>query len=244
VTLESARLEPELRESLRRIDEHARDRMIRGIEDSGTGAEHGSWLLSGCCFLDPAAWMGNVRTDRYSLDRMPGPRRTAHGEASRHKILEAAIELFAERGYAGTALSALCERAGVVKTALYWHFGSKHGLLSAALERAASTWIEQIQKSAYEVAEPGERLDLLVAGLRYHVEEQHQVLSLLLTVTLESARLEPELRESLRRIDEHARDRMIRGIEDSLGRRVPGLDLVWWTTLSLLDGITIVSSST
>ena len=54
---------------------------------------------------------------------------TAHGELSREKILAAAIALFSDRGFAGTSVADVCERAGVVKTALYWHFENKEGLL-------------------------------------------------------------------------------------------------------------------
>ena len=43
---------------------------------------------------------------------------TAQGEASREKILSTAIALFSERGYAGTSVAEVCERAGVVKTAV------------------------------------------------------------------------------------------------------------------------------
>ena len=169
---------------------------------------------------------------------MAEPRRTAHGEASRERILEAAIELFAERGFPGASVSAICQRAGVVKTALYWHFESKQGLLSAALERAASTWIEQIQKSTYEVSEPDDRLDRFVAGLRDLVENHHEILSLLLTMTLQRIQLEPEIHEAMQRVDARAMHSITQGIEDALGRSVPDLDLVAWTALSLLDGVT------
>ena len=55
---------------------------------------------------------------------------------------------------------------GVVKTALYWHFESKRGLLSAALERAASTWIEQIQQGTLSIELAKQGLDEFLAHLR------------------------------------------------------------------------------
>ena len=54
----------------------------------------------------------------------------------RERLLEAATQLFAERGYAATGVAAICEAAGVAKPALYWHFGSKEELL--AEEEAAT----------------------------------------------------------------------------------------------------------
>ncbi|HSJ98037.1 MAG TPA: helix-turn-helix domain-containing protein, partial [Myxococcota bacterium] len=80
---------------------------------------------------------------------MPRPlsRRAAQGEETRERILAAAIASIAERGYAATSIETLCQRAGVVRTAIYWHFGSKDGLVLPVVERVASTWIEEIQKS-------------------------------------------------------------------------------------------------
>lgn len=45
-----------------------------------------------------------------------------------------------ERGYAGTSVSAICKEVGVAATSLYWHFGSKEGLLAAVMERGAARW--------------------------------------------------------------------------------------------------------
>ena len=75
----------------------------------------------------------------------PSLSRAAQGAASRERILQAALELLGKRGYAATSVSAICERAGVAKTALYWHFGSKEGLLLTLLKRTRTTWIEEIQ---------------------------------------------------------------------------------------------------
>src|SRR5512134_3808416 len=80
--------------------------------------------------------------------------KTAQGALSREKILDAAVELIADRGYSATSVDALCKKAGIVKTALYWHFGSKEGLLAAVLERVAGEWTEEIQRSASVGGEP------------------------------------------------------------------------------------------
>lgn len=47
------------------------------------------------------------------------------------RILTAAAELFAERGYAGTATRAIAERAGVNEVTLFRKFKNKRGLLEA-----------------------------------------------------------------------------------------------------------------
>jgi len=70
----------------------------------------------------------------------------------------------------------VCERAGVVKTALYWHFESKEGLLDAALARVAEAWIEQIRANVEEVTSIEERLERFIAGLRWLVVERSETL--------------------------------------------------------------------
>jgi AcrR family transcriptional regulator len=44
-------------------------------------------------------------------------------------VLDAAVELFAERGYDGTSVSQVIARAGVAKGGFYHHFASKEALL-------------------------------------------------------------------------------------------------------------------
>ena len=57
-------------------------------------------------------------------------------------------------------------------------------------------------------------------------------------MTLQRIQLEPEIHEAMQRVDARAMHSITQGIEDALGRSVPDLDLVAWTALSLLDGVT------
>ena len=58
---------------------------------------------------------------------------------TRHRILDAAEELFAEKGIAATSVRVLTQAAGVNLAAVHYHFGSKEGLVDAVLERSART---------------------------------------------------------------------------------------------------------
>jgi AcrR family transcriptional regulator len=53
------------------------------------------------------------------------------GEETRQKILEAACEVFGEKGYHEATHAEICERAGVNTAAINYHFGSKDGLYEA-----------------------------------------------------------------------------------------------------------------
>jgi AcrR family transcriptional regulator len=50
---------------------------------------------------------------------------------TRARILESAVTLFAEGGFAGTTIRDLAERAGMTTAAMYYHFASKDQILDA-----------------------------------------------------------------------------------------------------------------
>ena len=87
---------------------------------------------------------------------------TETGERSRRRILDATIELLGERGLPGTSMNAVCERAGVAKTGVYWHFDNKAGLLAAAIEDLTAAWIEEFSAAALVDGSPGVRRRLML----------------------------------------------------------------------------------
>ncbi len=62
-------------------------------------------------------------------------RPSARGDATRAAILDAAEELFARRGFAGTSMRALAEAADTSQPLLHHHFGTKRGLYAAVKDR-------------------------------------------------------------------------------------------------------------
>jgi AcrR family transcriptional regulator len=63
------------------------------------------------------------------------PTKTSKGEQTRAAILEAALELFRERGYEETTMRAIAERAGVALGNAYYYFRSKEHLIQAFYSR-------------------------------------------------------------------------------------------------------------
>ncbi len=59
------------------------------------------------------------------------------GLAPRNRLLRAAADVFERKGYSAASVREIVELAGVTKPVLYYHFGSKQGLLVAILESAA-----------------------------------------------------------------------------------------------------------
>ena len=64
-------------------------------------------------------------------------KRQEQGDRSREDILDAAGRLMAARGFDGTSISALAKESGLPASSIYWHFGSKEGVLMAVMERGA-----------------------------------------------------------------------------------------------------------
>lgn len=62
----------------------------------------------------------------------------ARSETTRQKILDAAIDLFSQVGYAATGLGEIIDRAGMTKGALYHHFDSKEALATAIIEQGTN----------------------------------------------------------------------------------------------------------
>jgi len=67
--------------------------------------------------------------------RAPGRRSQAEAEQTRERLLDAAEQLFARRGYQGTSLREVAARVGVRPFTVQHHFGSKRGLYEAVVCR-------------------------------------------------------------------------------------------------------------
>jgi len=55
---------------------------------------------------------------------------TEQGRERKQQLVDAAIGLFAERGYSATRILDICDRAGVAKGLFYWYFPTKLDLFS------------------------------------------------------------------------------------------------------------------
>ncbi|MFD9825590.1 TetR/AcrR family transcriptional regulator [Streptomyces violascens] len=79
-------------------------------------------------------------------DSPAGERRRDAG-ATRRRLLDAARDLFAERGYEGATVREIAERAGANQALLFRYFGSKQGLLA---EVVAQGGLEQLRATPPE----------------------------------------------------------------------------------------------
>lgn len=80
---------------------------------------------------------------------------------TRAKLLQAALELFATRGYSATPVDAIAEAAGVSAGLLYYHFDSKPALLQAIFEQSLSD-VHATFAAADRESNPADRLPALL----------------------------------------------------------------------------------
>ncbi len=85
-------------------------------------------------------------------------RRTkAEADETRAKLLDAAEEVFFEKGVARASLSEIAQRAGATRGAVYWHFKDKVDVFMSMLERVCMPF-DEICTDKYAELEPLERV--------------------------------------------------------------------------------------
>jgi len=93
---------------------------------------------------------------------------TAPAVSSHDRILHAAKQLFARRGYENTSTVAIARLAGTSESQLMKHFGSKEGLLEAIFERGwrdLHLHIRRVQELPLAAVKLRGLFDLFVKGL-------------------------------------------------------------------------------
>lgn len=71
------------------------------------------------------------------------------GGETKERILETALELFAQSGYLGTSMSDIAARLGITKAALYKHYAGKQEILDRIVQRMNE--LDAARAAAYEM---------------------------------------------------------------------------------------------
>ena len=139
-------------------------------------------------------------------------------EERRQRILDAAVELFAERGYEGASINEIARAAGVVASVIYDHFPSKRALHIELLEIHGSALIERAVQPV-QGASPRELLRLTTEAFFEFVEEDPFVWRLV----FRDPPADPEIAAAHR----HVRDRATEAIAGLIEGAVPGVEPSW-----------------
>lgn len=101
------------------------------------------------------------------------PRARMTGSERRHQLIEVARSLFAERGYEGTSIEEIAQRAQVSKPVVYEHFGGKEGLYAVVVDREMSALLDGITTSLTKATNNQSRLrvERVALALLTYVDE-------------------------------------------------------------------------
>ena len=83
---------------------------------------------------------------------------------TRERLLRAATRLFAEKGYAATAVHEITDAAGVNRALLYYYFEDKHDLYTAVVGEGTSLFLAVVDRSLSAPGSHAERLAIFVRG--------------------------------------------------------------------------------
>src|SRR5437588_1664811 len=102
------------------------------------------------------------RRGPYAPRRPPGQRR--------EQLIDAALEVILERGYARISIEAIARAAGITRPVVYDHFPNLNPLLHAVIEREERISLEQLAQVVPE--EPGDQApaELLTTGVTRFLE--------------------------------------------------------------------------
>lgn len=133
--------------------------------------------------IEPAHITGHAR----AFDST-APTPIFRAQSQRDRILDAALEIFVERGFLGTTMDAIGEAVGMRAPSLYKHVRSKQELLAELMSRAMAELHRSVVAAVDSTDDAELRLRrVMEAHVRYH--GQHRLDALL--GTRELANLEP-----------------------------------------------------
>jgi TetR/AcrR family transcriptional regulator of autoinduction and epiphytic fitness len=104
----------------------------------------------------------------------------APSDDRRTQILDAATRLFPQNGLRGTTVEQVAAEAGVSPATIYWHFGSKEGLMAAMLRGIAPTELVERLASVPDEALPELVLRQLARGVAGRVGMNARVLRMVI----------------------------------------------------------------
>jgi AcrR family transcriptional regulator len=112
----------------------------------------------------------------------------------RAEMVQAAAQLFSERGYHGTSIQHLADALGLQKGSLYSHIGSKEELLLDVVEEGANRFLDRAEEALARGGTAAERITRLLVG---HIETAAQHLNAATVFLNEWRYLSPDLRTTV-----------------------------------------------
>jgi AcrR family transcriptional regulator len=144
--------------------------------------------------------------------------------SSREQLLAGAIECIQTKGYARTTARDIASASGANLASIGYHYGSKEGLLNAAIIQLFEEWTEMLGQAAFTDpdAPPLARMARSWVVMLEAFERQRPLLVAFLEAVAQAERSD-ELRAQMAVHLNESRDRVVEMVGASLGD-VPGVD--------------------
>jgi TetR/AcrR family transcriptional regulator, cholesterol catabolism regulator len=171
------------------------------------------------------------KTDPDHTSRYHSPLRARQAAATRQAIIDAAIALFRDHGWAATTFPMIAGLAGTAVDTIYSTFGSKSGLLMAAIEVAIvgdDDEAAMIDRPDFALLGQGNRTERLRAGVHFTVGVYQRSLPILKALQ-EAAASDEAAQARLAQYDNDRRDVTEAGLALILGGDPPEavVDAIW-----------------
>jgi AcrR family transcriptional regulator len=144
-------------------------------------------------------------------ERLDGRRAEARGTA-RERLLDAAAEVFAERGYRASSVEDIAAAAGLTKGAVYWNFDSKEDVFFALIEERVDRRARELMGVTEHAPRETATAPLVSRGVSGFADEQ-QALVLLLQEYWSLAVRDPALRDAYVKRQRALRERLAEALE-------------------------------
>lgn len=149
------------------------------------------------------------------------PQRRLRGAQRRRRIEDAAVRVFAERGYDATTVVDLATAAGVTRTVLYDHFTSKKELYLAVVDEQNRAMLDAVTAAITGAGEPRARMRATVLGYLEFTRD-HPWASRLLVAPPPSG--DPEIDATVAQRERTRYDAVAAMLAEDLGRAGARLD--------------------
>jgi len=128
---------------------------------------------------------------------------TGPGSEKYQRILDAAVEVIAERGYFNSPVSAIAKRAGVADGTIYLYFKSKDDVLRTAIDTTFAKFYQQVEERFATLKGPREQLEY-IAELHLESAQVNRSMAIM---------MQTEMRQSAKFIAEFSHHHLVKYIQ-------------------------------
>jgi len=140
----------------------------------------------------------------------PAPNAVPHA-STKEAIRNAAAVLFAEKGFTATSTREICERAGISKPVLYYHFGNKEQLYEELVLDTFNEYQKELRRAMRHGRTPREKLAEVLAAIFSFVRRNRTPSRMALRMVFAPERQSPAINYlELAQVDEKALAEVVR----------------------------------